>query len=124
MTLTLIQGTIHKSLTCFDFELAAKVKSKAYADANGVIVSIVEQHGFTYLFAKQTNRRVVVTGDEEAHLKFAFVQDSETVHEVYIHYFKTPLWTSSIIDFLLEGTIPKADVLTLTPPQSGAKDVD
>lgn len=114
MALTLTQGTIHKSLTCFDFELAAKVKSKAYANANGVIVSIVEQHGFTYINAQQTNRCVHVVGDETAHLKATFTQDSEIVHELYTHYFKVVDWIPDVLTFLLEGTIPKAKVLDLS----------
>lgn len=116
MALTLMQGTIHKSLTCFDQELAALVKSKAYSKSNGVIVSIVEQHGFTYINGRQTNRLVHVVGDETAHLKAIFIQDSEIVHELYTHYFKLVDWTPGILTFLLEGAVPKADVLTLIHP--------
>lgn len=114
MALTLMQGTIHKSLTCFDQELAALVKSKTHAKSNGVIVSVVEQHGFTYINGRQTNRQVHVVGDETAHLKAVFTQDSEIVHELYTHYFKLVDWAPDVLTFLLEGTIPKAKVLDLS----------
>lgn len=106
MTLSLVKGTVHESLTAFDESFSYLVNDQSRG-LNGIIVSTVHENSFVYHWAMNPiPRSVRVTGDEKRKLKVELLAEGQSLGFWIFEYPYVFVENKAILDFLINGNLP------------------